>query len=115
MRRQRRKAFRRSRLASVRFPKRKQEPTPQEYVELFESPFAAWSWETYARRARWSMRSMTKRRAARWKTEKWQERFMLYAEAGHRRICADCGAATNPRDPVFDLCRQCEQQWRMAR
>lgn len=113
MRRQRRKAFRRSRLASVRFPKRKQEPTP--HVELFESPFAAWSWETYARRARWSMRSMTKRRAARWKTEKWEEHFMLYAEAGHRRICADCGAATNPRDPVFDLCRQCEQQWRMAR
>lgn len=114
----RRKTFRPLRLTGLKSKRQKYEPASIEYSELFDctnAPFHAWSWHTYVRLARWSMRVTTKRAAARLKVDKWEENFKSYADAGHRRVCDDCGAATTPRDPVFDLCRACERQYRMER
>lgn len=92
-------------------------PAPIEWCDLFGStaPFARWSWDTYVHYARRSKNVTRKRAAARWKVWIWEKNFETYAEAGHKRICADCGTNTSPRDPVFDLCRACERQWRLER
>ena len=63
-------------------------------------------WWTYLRHARRSM--LVARRLA---VKRWQDREWEQHAAGHRRICSDCGAATTPRDPVFDTCRSCEREW----
>lgn len=86
-----------------------------DYLMVEMAPFRRWSWDTYAYRARWSMNVARKRAAARWKVRAWEKNFAAYSGDGHERVCVDCGSATSPRDPVFDLCRACERQWRIER
>lgn len=86
-------------------------------VDVFGSsdPFPLWSWPVYARRAARSLNVQRKRAVARWKVWAWEQNFAAYASEGHERVCADCGAVTTSRDPVFDLCRGCERDWRSER
>jgi len=86
--------------------------------DLFGShePFPLWSWYTYAHRARRSKFVARKRAVAAWKLRTWESNFAAYVDSGHTRTCSDCGAPTSGvRDPVFDLCRSCEQQYRWDR
>lgn len=70
------------------------------------APPRPWSWWTYLRHARRSMLVARRLAVKRWQDREWEQ----HAE-GHRRICSDCGAATTPRDPVFDTCRACAREW----
>lgn len=75
--------------------------------------FPRWSWDVYSHHARRSLNVARKRASARWKVRAWERNYAAYAADGHRRICSDCGIVTTPRDPVFDLCRGCERQYRL--
>ncbi len=82
-------------------------------LDMLLGPFPRWSGYTYATHARWSANVGRKRAVARWRIRAWESNFASYASDGHRCTCAECGAVTTPRDPVFDLCRGCERQFRL--